>query len=209
MAKKRSKKKSSVLLPLILFIILSSIFMGLLLDLIAPKTIEKSIIGSPTGRVVESTVSRVSVMKFLALAKSTDLAGGIDFGTIPALPTAKAEASSNYDDINDQTGYYISVHSDSNTNVDFCVTATPLRTQQLDEIPLDNYYWSNSTSNDLTYPEQFGRPMLDSYFQSILSVVPGDDVYYRFWLDIGASQASGSYENTVSFQGVPAGEPCV
>src|SRR3989338_3120584 len=41
-----------------------------------------------------------------------------------------------------------------------------------------------------------------SYVKGESNIFPGNSNYYRFWLDIPAAQAAGTYNNTVTFKAV-------
>ena len=137
---------------------------------------------------------------------SNNLSSGINFGTINSLPAIQLNATDNY--IGNITGYSIDVSNDSNVNADFCIKADNLNTSAGDEIGLGNYTWEDDTVNNLTQPATFGTSFTQSYVVGTTNVAPAASNYYRLWLNISASQAPGTYNNTVSFQGVPNGDPC-
>ncbi|PIZ81802.1 hypothetical protein COX98_02195, partial [Candidatus Pacearchaeota archaeon CG_4_10_14_0_2_um_filter_30_11] len=79
----------------------------------------------------------------------------------------------------------------------------------LDVIGLGNetYYASNLTNS--THPSLSNEiSMTTGYVKAINSIGRGNSSYWRFWLDVPSAQASGSYNNSVSFEGVQAGQGC-
>lgn len=167
--------------------------------------------GTLTGYATEgTTVSNVTISKFLAIEFSPGLNEGIQFGSVNTLPATDINASHNYDGPSSGTGYYINVSTDGNTNIDFCIKAnTGLTSAGLDVIGLGNETYSNSTSTNATIPLLASQtPLTTSYVKSGANVAVGTANYWRFWLDIPAAQPSGDYNNTVSFKGVSTGLSC-
>jgi hypothetical protein len=170
--------------------------------------------GSVTGAATTTTASSVTIQSYVAIAASANLSAGIDFGTIATVPALGLNATYNYNGTSNKTWtnetlYWISVSEDSNKAVDFCVLGEALNTSGGDEIGLNNYTWSDSTSNNLTLPVQWGdTSMTTSYAAGSTNVGVGSNNYYRFFLNITAGQAAGTYNNTVTFQGVPNGDSC-
>jgi hypothetical protein len=161
-----------------------------------------------TGHAVQTTPSQVVIQAYLAIALSNNLSYAIDFGTINTLPTYWQNGTANYNASN-QTEYYVSVSFDSNVNADFCVKADgPLNTTGGDYIGLGNYTWEDDLANNFTNPAPYGQAMNISYITGTTGVTPSSDNYYRFWLNVSAGQAAGTYNNTVYFQGVPTGNSC-
>jgi len=163
-----------------------------------------------TGMDVVNTSSQVAIQGYYAISASDALSGGIDFGNVNSLPAYHVNATHNYNSTNDnKTEYYITVSSASNVNVDFCVKAnSDLRTSGGDVIGLGNFTWEDDTTNSATVPAVYGSSLTTSYVTGSTAVAPGNDNYYRFWLNISASQAVGTYNNTVHFQGVQQGTSC-
>lgn len=165
-----------------------------------------------TGFATEgSTYSNVSIQKYLAINFGSDLANGIYFGSVATLPATDVNATHNYDGANNATNYYLVVSNDSNSQVDFCIKAnTGLTSPALDVIGLGNEtYATNYTNSNLTTPPLSDQiPMNITYRKAATQVGVGQTSYWRFWLDIPAGQASGDYNNTVSFKGVTFGNTC-
>jgi len=166
---------------------------------------------SISGRATESfTDSNVSITKYIAISFSENLSEGIDFGDVNVLPATSLNATHNYDGLINGTSLYISVSSDSNTPVDFCIKAnTDLTSIDLDVIGLANETYQNSSTTNLTLPTTSPEiPLTTSYIKSGDNIAVGSENYYRFWLDVPVAQPSGDYNNTVSFKGVQVGYSC-
>ena len=166
---------------------------------------------SISGRATESfTDSNVSITKYIAISFSENLSEGIDFGDVNVLPATSLNATHNYDGLINGTSLYISVSSDSNTLVDFCIKAnTDLTSIDLDVIGLANETYQNSSTTNLTLPTTSPEiPLTTSYIKSGDNIAVGSENYYRFWLDVPVAQPSGDYNNTVSFKGVQVGYSC-
>lgn len=197
MRKKRGNKDYK-LIALVVILVLALI--GLASNLI---TQEKPRLGP-----IESTTSQVIIQSYFAIASSTELSAGVDFGTINTLPATDIDAANNYD-LSDQTLYSISLSSDSNVDVDFCTRATSPLTSGGDTIPISNYEWADSNLNDLTNPSgPPGTPITTSFVKGSTGINPGSDNNYRFWLNIDSAQAPGTYTNTLEFEGVQTTTPC-
>jgi len=159
-----------------------------------------------TGYVTESsTISNVTIAKYLAISLGTNLSEGIQFGNVDALPATNINATHNYDESSNGTTYTIDVSSDGNTPVDFCIRAdSGLTSPDADVIGIDNETYSTYDSTNSTHPLLSGETaMTDSYVLApTTGIGTGSSLYWRFWLDIPASQPSGDYNNTVYFKGV-------
>ncbi len=157
-----------------------------------------------------STVSNVTIAKYLAIAFGNNLSEGIRFGTVNTLPAVNVNASHNYDGANFSTTYNILVSTDSNSRVDFCIKANHgLQDPALDVIGLGNETYSAYNMTNLTRPRLSAeKSMTTSYFKAINNTAVGSSSYWRFWLDIPAAQPAGNYNNTVSFEGVVSGLAC-
>ncbi len=166
---------------------------------------------SITGNATEgSTISNVSIAKYLAISFSSNLSEGILFGNVAALPSVDINATHNYDGTSGGSSFFISVSNDSNTAIDFCIKANAgLTSAASDVIGLGNETYSNSTSTNSTIPPLTSQTALTTaYVKSGVGVAVGSNEYWRFWLDIPAAQPSGDYNNSVSFKGVVSGVSC-
>jgi len=164
-----------------------------------------------SGKVTELFVSsNVSVANSFAISFSENLSEGIIFGNVSTLPAVNINASHNYDGISSATTLFINVSKDGNTAVDFCIKANANLTSIVEDvIELGNETYSNSTSTNISNPDLINEVALTtSYFKSGDAISIGNSNYYRFWLDVPASQPSGDYNNTLSFKGVQTSLAC-
>lgn len=189
------------------------ISVGIILFLSVAGIVVEQLPGGITGYAVESASSSVTIQGYLSIAKSDNLTSGIDFGTITALPVYFANATENYNTsglTNNASEYFISVSADSNVNVDFCIKANKAMSTAGDaeEIGLTNYTYANYNTSNTTAPYQYGVNLSTNYAKTNTLIQPGNSNYYRFWLNVSGSQAPGSYNNTVYFEGVQTGNSC-
>ena len=157
-----------------------------------------------------STKSNVSISKYLSISASPNISTAIDFGIVSALPATDVNASHDYDGNASATTYWINTSVDSNTNIDFCIGANGAMISGADSLGLGNETYSNATTTNITVPVLGSQVAFSSasYVLSGQNVTKGAPNYYRFWLDIPASQASGDYNNTVYFKAVATATGC-
>lgn len=164
-----------------------------------------------TGQATEGlTSSEVTIQTYLAMQMSSNLTAGIIFGNVAVLPMNNVNATENYNGTSSSTLYFINVSSDSNTAVDFCLKANGgMFNPGLDEIGLGNETFStNTTTSNASLPSLTETAMTTSFVKNANNIPVGGVNYYRFWLDIPAGQATGTYNNSVSFKGVTSGNSC-
>lgn len=172
-----------------------------------------------TGYATEtSTTSNVTIQKYFSIDMSANLSEGIQFGSVSTLPATNINATHNYDGVNTTvdanganqgTSMWLNVSDDSNTNVDFCIKGDALNTSTGDEIGLGNETYANHTNTNSTLPVLADDVSLTtSYVGSGYNITIGGDNYMRFWLDVPAGTASGTYNNTVYFKGVQTEGGC-
>jgi len=163
-----------------------------------------------TFAVANSVNSNVSVSKSLAISFSDNLSNGVQFGNVAVLPASNINASHNYDGLNDSSTFYVQVSQDGNTNVNLCIKANgDLTSPSLDKINLLNETYSHFNLSNSSLPSLNNETSLQvNYSLAGQDIPPGGDNYYRFWLDIPASQPSGNYNNTILFKGIQVGEFC-
>jgi hypothetical protein len=79
----------------------------------------------------------------------------------------------------------------------------------LDIILIGNESYSNTSVTNDTYPIK-GEETIFTFagVKAGQTITPGNSTYYRFWLDVPAEVASGSYNNSIVFTGVEAGDAC-
>ncbi len=163
-----------------------------------------------------SPESQVTIQKYFSINASGNLSAGIDFGTVSVLPSTDVNASKNWnytgggDTFHNETLYWITVETDSNTAVDLCVVATALNTSGGFEIGIGNYTFSDSPWNNVTYPGPVDELAMNTaaYVAGETGIGVGSSDYFRFWLDVPATQPTGTYNNTVTILGVSTGVSC-
>ena len=156
-----------------------------------------------------STVSNVTITSYLSISMSANLQEGILFGSVDTLPALNISASHNYDGGSSASTMFINVSTDSNTAVDFCIKANAGLQTSGAEIGIGNETYSNSTSTNSTVPAIANNVSLTTgYVKNGANVAQGNSNYYRFWLNIPAAQAPGTYNNSVSFKGVATTVAC-
>ena len=158
-----------------------------------------------------TTVSNVTISKFLSIDMSTNLTEGVFFGNISTLPAGNLNGSHNYDHLENQTSMFLNLSLDSNTNVDFCIKANADLTDSggSNLLGIANESYVNSTITNITEPDLLQETLFTtSYVKAGGNVNEGDGIYYRFWLDVPAGQATGTYNNTIDFKGVETATSC-
>ncbi len=170
-----------------------------------------------TGSAISVTpTSQVNIQKYFSINASGNLSYGIDFGTIESLPANNWNATKNWnytgggDVWHNETLYWITVEMDSNTPVDLCIITDALNTSGGDEIGIGNYTFSDSGWNNITYPGPIDHRTMSTagYVAGSTNISVGGSNYFRFWLDVPISTASGTYNNTVTILGVSNGVVC-
>ena len=161
--------------------------------------------------VILDVSSNVSITKSLAVSFSSDLADGIHFGNVNFLPATNVNASENYNGSLNATLYFVEVSSDGNTPVDLCLRAgSDLVSTGADRLGYNNESYSSfvGISNETSPDVSFENPMslVSTLVES--SVPLGERIYLRFWLDVPSGQASGSYNNSIYFNGIGEGIGC-
>lgn len=153
--------------------------------------------------------SNVTIQKSLAISFSSGLGEGIIFDEVNLLPAENVNAYYNYRGINNGTNYYVLVSPDGNTDVDLCIKANGnLLSESADVIGLGNETYSSSQISNLTHPELNEIQLTLTYVKVGETISPGNASYMRFWLDVPAAQAAGTYSNKIYFKGNSVGLGC-
>lgn len=169
-----------------------------------------------------TTTSNVTITVYFAIEMSQNLSNGIQFGSVSTLPATNINATHNYDGVNttpqnttwangtNGTSMWINVSTDSNTAVDFCTKANAALTSSGgNTIGVGNETYQNSSQTNRTIPnELFEIAYTTSYVKAGFNTSIGSNNYYRFWLDVPAGTLSGTYNNTISFDGKQTGVAC-
>lgn len=190
------KKRFIVFFALFIILLALSIFEGVLTSYVAQG----------------SAPSNVSVdVKFISITFSDNLSDGIAFDEVSSIPSTNVNATDNYNSPVNGTTLFIMVSNDSSSDVDFCIQANADLTDPntLDIIGLGNETYSNSSSTNIGIPSLIDEISLTtSYVKSSSAISPGNENYYRFWLDVPLGTSAGSYNNTISFKGVETSASC-
>jgi len=185
----------------VLLIICAAVFLAACFGIVYSQTL--------TGYATESTTtSQVVISTYFSIDMSANMTAGILFGTENSTSKSNVNGTANYNEAGSNiTHYNMSVSSDSNTVVDFDLSANhALNDSDNNIIGLGNETYANSTVNNISFPA-----LADEVAFTTSGVEAGDDiaiggvVYYRFWLDIPAGQAPGTYNNTITFEGSAGG----
>ena len=152
-----------------------------------------------------STTSNVTISTYYAIEASTNLSAGILFGSVTSAAADNLNATGNYGG-SSLTQYNITVHQSSNTNVSFNISANAgLTSSGEDVIGLGNETYANATTNSASVPGVANQVALTTgQVNAGNNIGVGNTNYYRFWLDIPEGQATGSYNNTITFTGYQA-----
>lgn len=156
---------------------------------------------SPVQLAPTNIPSRVAIAAVIEVSASTDLADGIDFGSISP-PSTDSPADEN-DNAGAGTSLYIQRGSLSNADIELCIKANGPLTETssgIATIPLaDETY---SFASDINPPGPIGSTVLttlDVLASGAMSQA-NPRTYYRLWLDVSdPAQAAGSYENLITF----------
>jgi len=166
-------------------------------------------LGFLTGRATVSTTSDITINKFIAMTFSTELQNGIVFEEINFLPANNTNANKNYN-VDNKTDYYVIVSNDSNSQMDLCLKAdSDLLNPALDIIGLGNETYSHSIISNETLPSLLNETSLTLNYVLAGNNIPlGGQNNLRFWLDVIAGQATGTYNNSIYFKGIASGDGC-
>jgi hypothetical protein len=167
-----------------------------------------------------NTTSNVTITVYFAIDMSANLSNGIEFGNVTVLPFSNANSTHNYDGVNttEQGAYannangastWINVSSDSNTAVDFCIKGNAALTSGAYTIGIGNETYANYSATNVTLPALASEAGLTtSYAKAGFNTLAGSRNFYRFWLDVPTGTASGTYNNSLLFEGVATGGAC-
>lgn len=165
---------------------------------------------SISGRATLETSSNVSIVSYLAIDFSSDLAEGIIFEDVLFLPAENVNAKGNYNGSLNSTKYFVRVSPDGNTPIDLCVRANSgMKNMGGDLIPLEGETYSSSFENDFDNPGLLNEMSLTlNYSLASISIPAGNQTNMRFWLDVPSNQPAGQYNNSIYFKGIASGVGC-
>jgi hypothetical protein len=160
-----------------------------------------------------NTVSNVTIQNYLSIDMSDNLTDGITFGTVATLPAINVNATHNFDAqgaVVNQSSFYVNVSTDSNTPVDFCIKANDSLVESGGNvIGITNETYANNSLTNLTLPSSIAEePITTTYDKATTNILQGGAEFYRFYLDVPAATAAGSYQNLIYFKGVTNGSVC-
>jgi hypothetical protein len=170
-----------------------------------------------TGAVVTSDITTyVSLSGYFSINASENLTtDGIRF-FINTLPSINKSAHGNANGAAPNgTNTYLTVESDSNVNVKFCIKANDSLRFSNSVIDTTNYFWADSTAaNNATLPHlnnvgpAAGAVNITNMSVDASTLAPGGSDYFRFWLSVPGAQTPGTYINQINFKGVQTGNLC-
>lgn len=165
---------------------------------------------SMSGYATLETSSNVSIVSYLAIDFSSDLAEGIVFEDVLFLPADNVNAKGNYNGSMNSTKYFVRVSPDGNTPIDLCVRANSgMKNMGGDLIPLEGETYSSSFENNFESPGLLNETDLTlNYSLASASIPVGNQTNMRFWLDVPSNQPAGQYNNSIYFKGIANGVGC-
>jgi len=184
----------------------------LLILLVLGLGIHKLDINSITGMATTAnSMTYVSLTGYFAINASTNLTTDGIYFYVNQLPDNNRSASANYEYPNSTlngTHLFLSVETDSNVNVKFCLKANDSLRYSTNAINLTNYFWNYNSINNGTLPSISGAVNITDNYAPADTLVPGASEYYRFWLTVPGAQPPGTYTNQLNFKGVQTGDNC-
>jgi len=189
-------------LYLSIFAVLGIVMLGLFLMTSFPVT---------TATSEDSTISNVSVAVSIGFTFSTNLSNGISFSSVNP-GTTDNNATGDYNIYPENTTYYITMDSANNIGADTCILAgSDLDSGGANAIGIQNMtYFANSTQNGANMNTPTSSIELTTGYVKFgdPNVVADSSQYSQYWLDIPAGQASGNYNNTISYKIISTGGSC-
>lgn len=168
-----------------------------------------------TGRAIQDKAeTEAEIFATFAINISENMTDPGIYFNISQLPTDSKNASLNFD-ASDETRYYATVYYASNVNVDFCIRANDSLIEESgsgDYIGIGNYTYANHSTNDVNNPSFSDTKPLQasttSWYDVVEDVLPGYDVYFRWWLSVPNNQNPGTYRNRIEIKGIQTGNNC-
>jgi len=146
-----------------------------------------------TGGNEDTNSATFTVNVYLAIALSTPLAGGIEFGNLD--PNTINSSSLTCQNL----GCNISVSSDSNVNVDVVVKVNAPLTRQGGTETIETQYWNSSLTQQPSSPAYQFQTSYDYTHKVGSNLEPGSNVIFNTWVTIPGGQKAGVYNNTIYF----------
>ena len=166
--------------------ILSLLTVPLVLSLLFPLA------GSATTST-QTTTSNVTVNVYVAIALTTPLASGVQFGNLdPGTNDNPSSTCTNY-------ACNITVSSDTNVNVDIVTKVNAYLTRQGGTETIETQYWNSSLIQQPSTPAYQFQTSYDYTNKVASNLEPGSNVIFDTWLTIPSGQKAGVYNNTIYF----------
>lgn len=187
----RIKNENHVIKNKSKLIVVTAIMFALFVPLVSMGIGELTGFATSTSNTTASAV--VEEYYAVSLATST-----ISFGNLA--PGADDEGASVNNYGSSAPGYYLTLSSDSNTNVQTCLSGTGDFTGSGKTMSLGNMIWDGNQTGSSTYPIlSAAQAMTTSKVRSSTTLAAGNNEYYRFWMDVPGDQAPVSYSTTITF----------
>lgn len=156
-------------------------------------------LATPATTSTQTTSSNVTVNTYMAIALTTDLAAGVQFGSLEQDTTDTASTTCA------SLACNVTVSADSNAAADLKIKDDVPLTKGGDTIPNTGYTWNASAT---VQPIVTGSTAITTSYAEFATNVAHDGTGLRviqFWVDIPAGQNAGFYENVLSFCGEETG----
>jgi hypothetical protein len=140
-----------------------------------------------------SNSTQFEVNVYVSIGLTTNLADGIEFGSLDPNTVNSSSATCNNLQCN------ISVSSDTNVNVDVVMKVNSYLTRQGGVETISTQYWNSSTAEQPTNPAYQVSTTYDYTNKVGSSLTPGTRTIFNSWLSVPSGQKAGTYNNTLYF----------
>jgi len=142
-----------------------------------------------------STTASAVVAEYYAVSLATST---ISFGTLDAGDDDENAALNNLG--SSAPGYYLTLSSDSNTDVQTCLHGAGDFSGGSETMSLGSMTWDgNKTGSSVSPPLSAAQAMTTSKVRSSTTLTAGNREYYRFWMDVPGDTAAEDYSTTITF----------
>jgi hypothetical protein len=156
-----------------------------------------------------NTSTLAEIQYYYSIALSSGLADGVTFN-LSGIPFGRMyfNTTENYN-LTNNTLLWITLSTDSNSNVDLCTEALSDLVNGTSIIGASNITWSNSTLSTIAEPALANaRRFSLSYQKEHANLSIGNNSYLRLWVDIPFAQPAGFYNNTLDFKAIKVNDAC-
>lgn len=141
-----------------------------------------------------STTASAVVAEWYAVSSP----GDINFGTLVHDTTGNNAGSNNWG--SGSSGYYLTLHTDSNTDVQTCLHGAGDFSGGSETMSLGNMVWDGNQTGSSSSPLlSAAQSMTTTKVRSSTTLAAGNKEYYRFWMDVPADTAVEDYSTTITF----------